>query len=174
MAVTTIELGGDDLHIIGDGANNYLVGGIGNDKIEGGDGFDILRGREGDDILDGGAGNDDLDGQEGNDKLFGGPGNDILRAGYGHDELTGGSGNDTFGFYAPGHFRVMDFTIGEDRLFFDPAKLGVNSIEQLVSYITHIDQRADGVTVDFGPDASIELVGINLDNITADMVVFNL
>lgn len=166
--------GEDDLLFIGDELDNFIAGGIGHDEIEGGDGNDTLLGGGNNDTLDGDAGNDDLNGQEGTDKLFGGVGNDILRAGYGHDQMTGGSGNDTFGFYALGHFRVKDFTIGEDRLFFDSEILGIDSVEQLVSFITDIDQRTDGVTVEFGPDASIDLVGINLANITADMIVFNL
>ncbi|MDV6343418.1 hemolysin expression modulating protein [Nitrosomonas sp. Is37] len=166
--------GKDDFLIIGDELDNFLEGGIGHDEIEGGDGNDTLVGGGNNDTLDGDAGNDVLDGQGGTDKLFGGAGDDILLAGDGHDQLTGGSGSDTFGFYALGHFRVKDFTIGEDRLFFDSEKLGINSIEQLVPFITDIKERADGVTVEFGSEASIDLVGIHLNDITADMVVFNL
>lgn len=171
--------GEDDLLIIGDEQDNTLQGGIGHDQIEGHDGNDFLVGGGNNDTLFGDAGNDVLDGQEGTDRLFGGSGDDILLAGHGHDQLTGDGGlgergNDIFGFYALGHFRVMDFTIGEDRLFFDSEKLGINSIDELVSFITNIDQRADGVTVEFGPEARIDLVGINLNDITAEMVIFNL
>ena len=73
-----------------------------------------------------------------------------------------------------GHFQISDFTLGQDRLLFDSERLGVNSVEELVSYITNTHQTEQGVTVEFGPDASIELVGINLNDITADMVIFNL
>lgn len=172
--------GENDLLIIGDELDNFLPGGTGHDEIEGLDGIDTLVGGDGNDTLDGDAGNDILDGQEGTDKLFGGAGDDILHAGHGHDQLTGGSGSDTFGFYALGHFRVTDFTIGEDRLFFDSETLGISSIEQLVPFITNINQRADfngnpiGVTVEFGSEASIDLVGINLNDITPDMVIFDL
>ncbi|SFP94819.1 Hemolysin-type calcium-binding repeat-containing protein [Nitrosomonas cryotolerans] len=166
--------GEDDLLIIGDETDNILTGGIGHDKIEGESGNDIITGGAGNDTLGGGPGDDDLDGQEGTDKLFGDAGNDILRAGHGHDILQGGTGNDIFGFYALGHFEVQDFTIGEDRLFFDSEKTGINNLDQLVQLITSIDQRDDGVTVGFGPDASIDLIGINLNDITADMVIFTL
>lgn len=193
--------GDDDLEIIGDELDNILPGDIiptlpsqfqrfvdengnfnavGHDNIEGEGGNDIITGGPNNDTLGGGDGDDDLDGQEGTDKLFGDAGNDILRAGHGHDILQGGSGNDTFGFYALGHFEVKDFKIGEDRLFFDAEKTGITSVEQLVQLITHTEQRnegnkqTDGALVQFGPNASIDLIGVNLADITADMIVFEL
>ncbi|HBZ30369.1 MAG TPA: hemolysin expression modulating protein [Nitrosomonas nitrosa] len=171
--------GENDLWIVSDGEADVLQGGIGHDMLEGQGGDDTLLGGGLNDTLFGDAGNDVLDGQEGTDKLFGGPGDDILWAGHGHDRLTGDGGlgekgNDIFGFYAMGHFQISDFTLGQDRLLFDSERLGVNSVEELVSHITNTHQTAEGVTVEFGPDASIELVGINLNDITADMVIFNL
>lgn len=167
--------GSNDFLFIGTSGDDFdLIGGSGHDEIEGEDGNDILAGGKGNDRLEGDSGDDDLDGQDGTDILEGGAGNDILRAGIGHDELTGGTGNDTFGFYALGHYHVKDFSIGEDRLFFDAEKIGVNNISELVGHITHTDQRSDGVTIEFGPNASIELVGINLADISADMVIFHL
>ncbi|SDY27301.1 CAP domain-containing protein [Nitrosomonas sp. Nm33] len=91
-----------------------------------------------------------------------------------NNDLTGKEGNDTFGFYTLGHFQVNDFTIGEDYLFFDSGKFGINSIEQLVSFITNINQTTDGTTIEFGQDASINLVGINLNDITAGTIIFDL
>ncbi|MDV6343263.1 CAP domain-containing protein [Nitrosomonas sp. Is37] len=91
-----------------------------------------------------------------------------------NNDLTGKEGNDTFGFYTLGHFQVNDFTIGEDYLFFDSGKFEINSIEQLVSFITNIDQTTDGTTIEFGQDTSINLVGINLNDITAGMIIFDL
>lgn len=167
--------GPNDFLFIGtDGDDLETIGSPGHDEFEGEAGNDIIAGGDGNDRLKGDAGDDDLDGQGGTDILEGGAGNDILRAGSGHDELTGGTGNDTFGFYGLGHYHVEDFTMGEDRLFFDASKIGVDNVSDLVKYITHIDQRSDGVTVEFGPDASIELVGVNLADISADMVVFHL
>lgn len=175
----------DDLLIIGDDSDNLdLTGGTGNDEIEGGGGNDILREGLGNGILNGGDGNDDLDGGPGTEKLFGGNGDDILRAGGtapapgqvgDYDRLNGGAGHDTFGFYGVGHFEIADFTLGEDRLFFDSSVLGVNDVGQLISYITgFIDNGDSGFTAQFGPTASIELVGVNLNTITADMIFFNL
>lgn len=170
----------DDLLIIGDELDNILTGEVGHDKIEGEDGNDTITGGEGNDSLGGGAGDDILDGQGGGgekekDKLFGDAGNDILRAGFGFDELTGGSGNDIFETYAVGHFKFMDFTIGEDRLLFDTEKTGVQDLDHLLGLITRIEQRANGATVEFLDNAvSIELVGIDLADFTPDMVIFSL
>ncbi len=170
----------DDLLIIGDGADDILIGGIGHDKIEGEAGNDTITGGEGNDSLGGGTGDDILDGQGGGgekdkDKLFGDAGNDLLRAGFGFDELTGGTGNDIFEFYALGHYTVKDFSINEDRLLFDTAQTGIKDIDDLVQLITGIDQRADGVTVEFlNNAATIELVGVNLADITPDMVIFSI
>lgn len=184
----------NDLLIIGDDLDNLdLLGGDGHDEIEGGNGNDILREGLGNGILNGGDGNDDLDGGPGTEKLFGGAGDDILRAGGNapqpgqtgdYDRLNGGVGNDTFGFYGVGHFQIADFTLGEDRLFFDSSILGINNVEQLFSYITNITDHGvinptsnlSSFTVDFGPTASIELIGVGVtpSSITAEMIVFNL
>jgi len=166
----------NDLLITGDELDNFdLIGGSGHDEILGGGGNDILKGGAGNDILNGGDGNDDLDGQEGTEKLFGGAGDDILRVGNGYDRLNGGTGNDTFGFYGAGHFEIADFTLGQDRLFFDSAILGINQLDQLLSYITgYTDNGNSGFTAHFGPTASIELVGVNINSITTDMIVFDL
>lgn len=179
--ITFIGLGSggftsNDLLYMGDDADDFITGGNGNDKLEGEGGNDTLKGGDGNDTLEGGSGNDILDGQGGTDKLEGDDGNDILLAGDGHDILTGGNGNDTFGFYGTGHFHITDFTLGEDRLFFDSSTLGVHSVPELVSYITHItDNGNDGFTVEFvNGAASIEMVGVNINSITADMIVFNL
>lgn len=167
----------NDLLIIGDDLDNFdLIGGDGHDEIEGGGGNDILKGGAGNGILKGGDGDDDLDGQAGTEKLFGGAGNDILRAGDGYDRLIGGDGNDTFGFYGAGHFEIADFVAGQDRLFFDSEILGIHSFAELVSHITNVtDNGNSGFTVEFiGGAATIELVGININSITPDMIVFNL
>ena len=181
----------NDLLIIGDDLDNLLTGGLGHDEIEGGGGNDILKGGAGNGILEGGNGDDDLDGQEGTEKLFGEDGNDILRAGGSipantpappgqpagdYDRLNGGSGNDTFGFYGVGTFEIADFIIDEDRLFFDSEILGIHSFSELVSYITNVTDNGDsGFTVEFvGGAATIELVGVNINSITPDMIVYTL
>ena len=164
----------DDFLFFGDDEDDIIQADLGNDGLAGGNGNDILKGGAGNDTLDGDAGNDDLDGQSGTDKLFGGLGNDILRAGGGHDQLHGDLGNDTFGFYDSGFFRVLDFTPGEDRLFFDSATLGINSYEELVPFVTAINESEDSLKVEFGPNAWIDFVGIKLIDISPDMIVFEI
>lgn len=170
----------NDLLIIGDDLDNFdLIGGDGHDEIDGGGGNDIIKGGAGNGILKGGDGDDDLDGQAGTEKLFGGAGNDILRAGGSsddRDQLNGGAGNDTFGFYGAGQFTISDFTLGEDRLFFDSQILGINSMPELLSYITDIVDNGDtGFYAEFlGGVATIELVGVNVNSITPAMIVFDL
>ncbi|GJL72844.1 MAG: hemolysin expression modulating protein [Nitrosomonas sp.] len=175
----------DDLLIIGDEVDNVIEGGIGNDQIEGNEGNDMITGGDGNDTIGGGDGDDIIDGDGGTsgevdvrnltDMLFGDAGNDIILSGAGHDRMTGGSGNDTFGFYGAGHFQVNDFIIGEDQLFFDSETLGINSVEQLVSAITNIEQDGDGTRVEFLDDiASITLVGVDVNDITSDMIIFTL
>lgn len=166
----------NDLLYMGDDLDNLITGGTGHDELEGEGGNDTLKGGDGNDTLEGGDGNDDLDGQKGTDKLFGEAGNDILRVGDGHDILTGGSGKDTFGFYGAGYFHITDFTVGEDRLFFDSSTLGIDSFAELVSYITGVTDNGDsGFTVQFvGGAATIELVDVNINTITPEMIVYTL
>ena len=178
----------NDLLIIGDELDNILTGGLGHDEIDGGAGNDTITGGVGNGILNGGDGDDTLDGQEGTERLFGGNGDDLLLAGGtvpvsfiqpgagDFDRLNGGAGNDTFGFYGVGNFQIADFTIGEDRLFFDSSKLGVTQVSELVSHITNIEDNGDiGFTAEFvGGAAYIEMVGVNFNSITADMIVFAL
>lgn len=183
--------GSDDFLYIGDDLDNVIQAGPGNDELEGNNGNDELIGGDGNDTIDGDSGNDTLDGQGGTDKLFGGLGDDLLLAGgaggdpqLNRDQLRGdplnfdrstiGGGNDIFGFYALGFYRVIDFVPGEDMLFFDAARTGIDNIGTLVGLISDIDQRDDGVTVSFGPNAQIDLVGVNINDITADMVIFTL
>ena len=180
--------GPNDFLFIGtDGDDFDLIGGSGNDEIEGEGGNDILREGLGNGILRGGDGNDDLDGQVGTELLFGGNGDDILRAGGSapqpgqvgdYDRLNGGAGHDTFGFYGVGHFEITDFTLGEDRLFFDSTTLGVHDVGTLVSFITKITPPtvSDGYVVEFvGGAATIELLGgVNPSSITAEMIDFTL
>lgn len=133
---------------------------------------DIIWGYDGNDTLFGGNGNDVIDGREGNDVLIGNLGNDILRAGFGLDDLTGGGGSDIFGFYAQGHYRIKDFNLSEDRIFFDSIKTGLNNINEVNQMITAITQSGSSAEVEFGPNASIDIIGINIADLTVDMIGF--
>ena len=97
--------------------NDRLFGKGNNDELHGGDGKDRLFGGGGKDQLFGDAGRDNLRGGSGNDTLRGGSGRDILKGDKGKDKLWGNTGRDTF-LLAKGQGldKVMDFSIGEDRL----------------------------------------------------------
>ncbi len=171
--------GEDDFLYIGDALDNFIQAEFGNDELEGNDGNDTLKGGNGNDILDGDSGNDDLDGQSGTDKLFGGAGNDILRAGDGHDQMYGGTGNDFFGFYGLGTFRVHDFNPGEDRLFFDTAAAGIDSLAALLPFVTGVNQSDESLKLEFGvtddnPVLTIDLVGVQLSELSPNMIVFEI
>ncbi len=184
---------GIDLLYLCDDADDVIIAGDGNDEIEAAGGNDTLREGLGNGILSGGEGNDDLDGGPGTERLFGGNGDDILLAGGSvpvdfvngkgdFDRLNGGAGNDTFGFYGLGNFEIADFTLGEDRLFFDSEILGVQDVPTLLSFITKITVNppagaSNSFTAEFlGGAAYIEVIGVGVtpESITADMIVFNL
>ena len=154
------------------GLNTTLYGTPANDAIWGHVGNDILVGGDGDDSFSGSDGNDTIDGGAGNDVLTGGLGNDILLAGFGEDQLLGNENNDIFGFYAPGHFEIQDLNLAEDRIYFGMAQTGLSNIDEVNQMITAVNQREDGVEVEFGPNASIDLIGINFTGINAEMIGF--
>ncbi|POR39934.1 calcium-binding protein [Methylobacterium sp. V23] len=108
---------GED-QLFGQAGNDTIQAGLGNDKLFGDAGNDQLFGQAGNDTVFGGAGADTLRGDEGNDRLFGDAGMDTLRGGAGDDQLTGGADADVFVFGAAdvGQDRILDFTLGADRL----------------------------------------------------------
>ncbi|MEM9795012.1 MAG: hypothetical protein AAF919_00885 [Pseudomonadota bacterium] len=113
----------DDPDVIsGTTGDDTLRGTANDDRIEAGAGDDVLRGR---------AGADDLIGGDGNDVLRGGAGRDRLEGGGGRDRLIGGDGADVFVF-APGdgRDRIVDFTLGEDRI--DLRAFALPSLESLL------------------------------------------
>lgn len=81
------------------------MSGLGAAQI-GGAGANSLTGTSADDLLVGGTGNDTLNG---------GAGDDLLVGMGGADQMTGGAGADIFVF-GKGTSRIMDFTLGEDRI----------------------------------------------------------
>jgi len=100
--------------------------------------------------------------------LVGGSGNDTLVGGGGNDTLTGGLGDDVFGFSALGHVTITDFDVAHDSLGF--SSTGITSIAQLAGLVTGVTQTAEGVTFNFGHDASITLVGVSASEITSDLI----
>lgn len=121
----------------------------------------------------GGNGNDYLIANDADNFLSGRAGDDVLLARGGRDYLMGGEGNDIFGFDAKGDFYLYDFNLKEDKFFFDPA-IGYGDIKDLVSGIADIRQYSTFAVVEFGNGMEIGLNGIQVNEITADMILFSL
>jgi len=78
-----------------------------------------------------------------------------------HVNSHGGGGADNFVFREVGHLRVDDFNAADgDRITIDLAS-GLESKEQLASFITGITFDGGNFTVSFDETASITLVGIS-------------
>jgi serralysin len=132
-----IQGGQGNDQIAGDGGNDVVNGNKGDDTVSGGDGNDILRGGQGDDRIGGGDGDDILFGDIGNDRLTGGQGFDVLTGGVGNDVFVFANLDARFSATGPMAFvsdRIVDFTIGEDKVNFS-------------SIVTTVRHVADGVTV---------------------------
>ena len=134
--------GGGDDQIDGAGGADTILGGTGDDTITDGAGFDRLFGGAGHDVIlgsadtdgdwfYGGAGNDSIVAGGGNDTLWGDDGNDTLVGSAEADRLTGGAGADLFVFTGGSvvQDRIIDFTIGEDRM--DVSAWGVAALADL-------------------------------------------
>ncbi len=112
-----------------------------------------------------------LEGDNRDQHVTGGGGNDTLVGGGGNDTLIGGSGNDVIGFNAVGNYTIeID---GADKLAFQFD--GINSLNDLLPFVTGVSEANGNVTYEFVDGAAtITLVGMTADEVTADMVIFNL
>lgn len=158
------ECGND--HITGDDGNDTLHGGNGRDTLLGGADMDVLHGGNNEDLLDGGSENDTLVGDAGDDTLIGGDGDDDLDGGLGDDSLTLGAGADVVRLMKHrGNDTVTDFAAGEDQL--DVSHFGVWDIDQLT-----IQQRDDGVRINFGNSQYVQLDGVTAEDLSnADFIL---
>lgn len=129
---------------------------------------DMLRGDGGDNRFKAGDGDDALRGRAGDDVLFGEGGDDRLNGDAGNDQLLGGAGADSFMFNG-GHDVVHDLT-DQDFLF-------ISNRFSTGSTLTNAEIRAaasveDGaLTLDFTPQHSLTLLGINSVSEILDQVI---
>jgi Ca2+-binding RTX toxin-like protein len=175
---------GDD-NLAGDAKDHVILGLDGNDTVAGGANNEAIDGGAGNDKLSGGGGNDLLIGGPGNDTLNGGTGDDTLVGAPGNDVLMGGPGADVFviagGPHAGGPDRILDFTHGEDRLFFGPhqvataADFATATAADLASAKAAADAKIAAGTIEFvavkvGADV-IVFADVNHDHKAADAAV---
>lgn len=112
-----------------------------------------------------------LQGDNRDQHVTGGGGNDTLVGGGGNDTLIGGSGDDVIGFNATGNYTIE--IGGADKLAFQFD--GINSLNDLLPFVTGVSEADGNVTYEFlDGAATITLVGMTADEVTADMVIFNL
>ncbi|MDV6342964.1 hypothetical protein [Nitrosomonas sp. Is37] len=89
----------------------------------------------------------------------------------GGEHVRGGGGADDFVFREPDHLEVEDFHHDQgDRLVFDTG-LGLQSKEQLMSFVTDLHFQGDNLIVNFGSNVSITLTGVHEGQISLDDVV---
>lgn len=86
------------------------------------------------------------------------------------EDCFGGHGADDFVIREAAHLRINDFnSLEDDMLVFDTG-LGLTSQAHLASFVTGIHHDGQNFIVDFGPDVSITLVGVQPDQISWDDV----
>lgn len=182
---------GDDL-VYGDSGDDTLGGGAGNDTLFGGAGRDLFFGGKGeeenDDFISGGTSQDTIFGSDGDDtvngggasdQVFGGAGADVvdggdasdsLFGGTGDDTITGGAGVDTF-FFANNHGAdtVTDFDTDDDILFLANTLTDFTSLTDVQAAATETSQGGQtGLLIDTGGGNSVFLIGVDLNDLTAD------
>ncbi|MBA3755193.1 MAG: hypothetical protein H0X02_02720 [Nitrosomonas sp.] len=88
----------------------------------------------------------------------------------GGEDCHGGQGADDFVIREAAHLRIADFNSSEDGLIIFDTGLGLISVDQLAGFVTGIRRSDDDqdFIVDFGPTASITLVGVPSDQISWD------
>ncbi len=108
----------------------------------------------------------------GNQQIIGSTGADTLVGGGGNDTLVGGGGGDVFGFAGIGHY-VIEGTSALSQFAFKFE--GINSLADLLQYLTEVKVEENKTTYVFVDGAaSITLVGVKPEDITAEMVKFDI
>jgi hypothetical protein len=85
----------------------------------------------------------------------------------GNAAAVGGAGADQFVIREGAHLEVSDFAANHhDRIIFDTG-LGLQSFEQLLSFVTRTEYDGQKLVVSFGEHASLTLVGVNPASLSA-------
>ena len=177
-----VEGGDGNDTIFGGSENDLIFGGAGNDTILGGGNdplasSDTLHGGTGDDDLNAGVGTDVVYGGAGNDIIINGPqvdlvdggsGDDTLFSGVNDDNFVGGAGADRFVFNDNiGQNRVWDFSVSEDilELSGNSELTGATRADVIAASSEEVIDGFRGVLIDLGPDSSVFLVGLSLNDL---------
>lgn len=126
-----------------------------------GDGSVMITGNQGAKIV----------GDIGNQKIVGSAGADTLVGGGGTDVLVGSGGNDVYGIKDGGNVTIVADKGDSFGFKFD----GLTTLEQLLSFVTKVDDSGAGLHVEFAGGAlSVTLVGLHAADVTADMIKFTI
>ena len=98
-------------------------------------------------------------------KYLSSDGSDFIAVREGEDSY-GGKGEDSFVIREAGHLLIADFNPREDGYIIFDTGLGLTSVAQLADYVTNIDYDDQSLIVDFGPDVSITLLGVQPNTIS--------
>lgn len=86
----------------------------------------------------------------------------------------GGTGADKFVIRDLGHMLIDDFNSGESDLLVFDTGLGLQSVDQLISFVTNVDIVGENLVVEFGSDISITIVGaVNSEIDWGDVIVLS-
>jgi hypothetical protein len=113
-------------------------------------------------------------GDNANQLIIGGSGNDTLVGGGGNDTLVGGTGSDNFGLQGGGSSVLIEGfnkSKGDKLVFQNP---GLTSVDQLLKAVTAAQDTSTGMTVSFGSELTITLVGVKIADITSDLSVIQI
>jgi hypothetical protein len=95
--------------------------------------------------------------------------NDTLVGGTGDDTMFGGVGSDTFVFAAgDGHDTIGDFAVGEDVI----ALNGIEGLTDFGALVAQASNVGSDVVIDLGPDQSLTLVGVQVENLDSGDFAF--
>lgn len=107
-----------------------------------------------------------------NQNITGGSGNDTLLGGGGNDTLDGGDGADSYVINALGN-TTISFDKLQDKLVFQTGE--IDTIEELLPFVTNVTETSNSLHIELAHGAvDVTLVGINLSDLTADMIKFSL
>jgi len=113
-----------------------------------------------------------LIGNAGNNLLSGFAGDDVLQGGAGNDGLTGGTGADRFVWdgAAGTTDRIFDFNVAENDRIDLRGLAGIESFQDLID--NHATQTDAGVVLSVEGNAMLELLEVQLDDLSAEQFLF--